>query len=151
MPQRVVPHGGDALDPGEGKESAGAEPLQLPHRLGEGAGGESPLGEWREGSLILNHRQGEFACRLGDIPVDDGGKGVSRIDEDTHLLPPAECRHRIGIQGTLKPSTMMEGDLLRGAKGGVEEGLARLLAHLHRSPALGSTADDEDLTHGARL
>ena len=151
MPQRVVSHGGDALDPGEGKESAGSESLQLPHRLGEGADGESPLGERGEGSLIPNHREDHFACRLSDIPVDDGGKGVSRIDEDTHLLPAAECRHRIGIQGTLKPSTMMEGDLLRGAKGGIEERLARLLAHLHRSPALGGTADDKDLTHGARL
>ena len=150
MPHRVVSHGGDALDPGEGKESAGTEPLQLPHRLGEGADGVHPLGEWREGSLIPNRRQGHFACSLGDIPVNDGGKGVSRIDEDTHLLPPAECRHRICIQGTLQPSTMMEGDLLRGAKRGVEEGLARLLAHLHRSPALGGTADDKDLTHGVR-
>ena len=107
MPQRVVSHGGDALNPGEGKESAGAESLQLLHRLGEGADGESPLRERGEGSLIPNRRQGEFACRLGDIPVDDGGKGVSRINEDTHLLPAAECRHRIGIQGTLQPSTMM--------------------------------------------
>ena len=150
MSQWVVPHGGDALDPGEGKESVGAEPLQLPHRLGEGADGESPLRERGEGSLVPNRRQGDFACRLGDIPVNDGGKGVSRIDEDTHLLPPAESCHRIGIQGTLQPSAVMEGDLLRGAEGGVEEGLARLLAHLHRSPALGGTADDEDLTHGAR-
>ena len=107
MPQRVVPHGGDALDPGEGKESAGAEPLQLPHRLGEGADGEHPLGERGEDPLIPNRRQGHFTCRLGDISVDDGGKGVSRIDEDTHLLPPAECRHRRCIQGTLKPSAMM--------------------------------------------
>ena len=151
VPQRVVSHGGDALDPGEGKESAGSEPLQLPHRLGEGADGERSLRERGEGSLVPNRRQGDFACRLGDIPVNDGGKGVSRIDEDTHLLPAAECRHRIGIQGTLQPSAVMEGDLLRGTESGVEEGLARLLAHLHRSPAFGGTADDEDFTHGARL
>ena len=107
MPQRVVPHGGDALDPGEGKESAGAEPLQPPHRLGEGADGERPLGERGEDPLIPNCRQGHFACRLSDIPMNDGGKGVSRINEDTHLLPPAECRHRIGIQGSLQPGAMM--------------------------------------------